>query len=306
MSDYDAQVAALDAGALVRAMPSLATLEVRGADRLSWLGGLVTNDLSKLRPGEASYALSVDKTGRLQADLWVLVDDERLLLAVEGSLASRLAEMLDHYLIMEDAEIAVAQGFSWWLAHGPESSAVVEAARAASAVAGRASLGRCPTAVIAAPLEASVNLAEVLTAPAGCLLATPEAWDRIRVERSLPVFGVDYEPGVYPQEASLEDLAVSFQKGCYLGQEAVFMLEKRGRPPRRLVTIAIEGDEPLPAESLVEREDGTRVGRVTTSLRLDGEVRALATVKHKHSDVGSELRVAGRRAQVVPPVAGFR
>ena len=306
MSDYEAEVAALDSGALVRAMPSLGTLVVTGADRLSWLGGLLTNDLAKLRPGEASYALSVDKTGRVQADLWVLVDDERLLLAVEASLAPRLCETLDHYLIMEDAEIAVAERWSWWLAHGPESSAGIEAARGAGALAARASLGGCPTAVVAAPPEAGVNLAEVLTAPAGCLLATPEAWQRIRVERSLPVFGVDYEPGVYPQEASLEDLAVSFQKGCYLGQEAVFMIEKRGRPPRRLVSIVVEGDEPVAPGSAVEKDEGTSIGRVTTAVSLAGEVRALATLKQKHSEIGSDIRVAGRPGRVVAPVSGFR
>lgn len=304
--DYAAQVRALDEGALVRALPELGTLLVTGDDRSSWLSGMLTSDIVKLRPGEGAYALSVNKTGRVQTEAWVLIDETRILLAVPGELVESVREALDHYLIMEDAEIATApERWSWWLAHGPQAPAIVEVARGVGAIAATASLGRCPSAIIAAPPEADRNLGEILTNPPGSLLATPEAWDRIRIERLLPAFGVDFEPEVYPQEASLEDLAVSFDKGCYLGQEAVYMLQKRGRPPRRIVTLALEGAA-LPAHGAdVESGEGARVGELTSAVAVDGAVRALATVKQKYAEPGTVLSIDGRSAQVVTPTAGF-
>jgi len=288
---------ALDQSAVVRPQPELSTLVVTGEERLSWLSGLLTNDVGKLEVGQATYALAVNRNGKVQSDVWVVVEAERVLLGVPTTEAEALVVHLDHYLIMEDAEIAVAEGsWRWWLAHGPEAEAVANAARAVGADASLTTFNDWPTAVVAAEGTVHPNLGEELTKPEGTLLATPAGWDRLRVARGLAAFGVDYGSDAYPQEARLETFAVSFNKGCYLGQEAVFMLEKRGKPPRRLVRLEL--DASVGVGSPVQR-DGTKVGKITTAVELPDGPRALAMLKTKHSDEGTAVTIGEVGARVL-------
>jgi folate-binding protein YgfZ len=113
----------------------------------------------------------------------------------------------------------------------------------------------------------------------------------------LPRFGVDFDVGCYPQEASLESLAVSFHKGCYVGQEAVFMLEKRGHVGKRLVRLIVDGAGEIGKGSPVLLGDDT-VGEVTSAIEDDGRTFAMALVRYKHTTSGTELLVGGHRAVV--------
>lgn len=295
---------ALTSGALIRARPDLSTLVVNGDDRLTWLAGMLTGDVKTLSPGQGAFSLSVNKTGKVQAEVWVLVEEDRVLLGVPRTQDEELLETLDRYLIMEDAELALDRDRSWWVAHGPEASAVVEAARGKGLAAGLTQLGASPTAVVAVERALDANPTETLTLPPGAVLATPDGWEHLRIEHLVPTFGVDYGHDAYPQEARLEGWAVSFDKGCYLGQEAVFMLQKRGKPPKRLVLLALEGEAPA-AETAVLTPEGAKVGRVTSATSHDGQALALAMVKTKHSDDGNELRVGDRAATIRPPGPAF-
>lgn len=294
-----AQIEAIETAALVRAMPSLTTIEVTGPDRQTWLAGMLTADVKSLTPGRGCYALSVAKNGRIQAEVWVCLDAERILIGVAEHLADGLVEAMDQYLIMEDAEVArAATPMSWWLAHGPEAKAVAEAARQVDAVVGVGHLGEIETAVIVAAEGAHPSMGELLTQPRGALLATPEGWERIRIERMLPQFGVDFDVGCYPQEACLESLAVSFNKGCYLGQEAVFMLEKRGHVSKRLVRLVLDGDEaPQPGAEITTR-DGKKVGEVTSAIADEGQSWVIGSVRYKQTASGTELEIGDRPAKV--------
>ncbi len=303
MSDVTAQHRAIEQGALVRPRPDLGTVIVSGPERQSWLAGQLTQDIADLSMGDGCYALNVTRTGKLVAEAWVLIDAEQILLGVPEQLVASLYTTLDQYLIMEDAELAVADDKrSWWLAHGPKAEQVATAARDAGAVAALGHLGELPTAIIAAPAQTTArplqNLGEVLTAVDGALLATPAGWERIRIERMLPRLGVDFDVGCYPQEACLEHLAVSFNKGCYVGQEAVFMLEKRGHVKKRLVRLVVDGERDIAPGSDVFASDGEKVGEVTSAVKGDGKSWALAMVRYKHTLSGTVLSVDGERAQV--------
>lgn len=292
------QIQAIENGALVRAMPQLATIGVTGPERQDWLSGLVTADIKGLAPGEGCYALSVNKKGRIQAETYVVVADDRILIGVEQTLAADLVEAMDKYLIMEDAEIAlVSPSWSWWLAHGPDAKLVAGSAREAEGVVGLAAMGEIATAIIALAPGAHPSPGELLTRPSGALLATPEGWERIRIERMLPRFGVDFELNCYPQEACLESLAVSFNKGCYLGQEAVFMLEKRGHVAKRLVRLVLDGDAPPPGEPILTPA-GESVGAVTSSIADAGKAWVIGQVRYKQTASGTELMIGGRSATV--------
>lgn len=301
--DLEAMRRALREGALVRRADELGTLIVTGGERQSWLNGLVTCDLAPLGPGGGAYGLSVIKSGKILAEVWVVIAADRLHVGALRDRVGLLHETFDKYLIMEDAEIRDASAeHGWILAAGPRSAELLDAARGAAAgvEAARADWTGLGGAAIVAPGEAaSAALAALLAR--GATGTTAAAWDVLRVEHDVPRFGVDFDGENYPQEASLEDRAVSFNKGCYLGQETVFMLQMRGHAKKRLVQIEIEGEDDVPAGAEITLPEVGTVGSVTSRVKnpRGPGVLALGYVKYKHAAQGAALRVAGRRAAVV-------
>lgn len=299
--DVSEQRRALREGALVLRMDELGTLAITGADRQSWLNGMLTCELAPLRAGSGAYGLSVAKTGKIQAEVWLLLGDDRILLGAPRERVPMLAEVFERHLIMEDAEVADASAeLGWIFVIGPRAGERIEAARAAGATAGRADWTGLGGALVAAPKGALEAVEEALLAGEGAVRGTGEAWEALRVEHDVGRFGVDFDTENYPQEASLEDRAVSFSKGCYLGQEAVFMLQHRGHAKKRLVQLEIQGEDEVPAGAEVALPDGTAVGTVTSRAPRPGggAVLALGYVKYKHAQKGVELVVAGRAAVV--------
>ncbi|MBK9266863.1 MAG: hypothetical protein IPM54_44680 [Polyangiaceae bacterium] len=132
-------------------------------------------------------------------------------------------------------------------------------------------------------------------------LGDATTWDQLRVEIGLPRWGVDFNDDNYPQEASLEHLGVSFQKGCYLGQEAVFMLQMRGHVKKKIVRLEIDGVENVPAATEIALPDSKPVGTITStaSSPVKPSILALGYVKWKQREAGTELLVAGRKAVVL-------
>lgn len=132
-------------------------------------------------------------------------------------------------------------------------------------------------------------------------ISTATSWDRVRIELGIPQDGVDFDDGNYPQEAALELDGVSFNKGCYLGQEAVFMLEKRGHVKKRLVQLDVRAA--VAAGDAITTADGSQVGQVTSyAPRSEGGI-ALGFVKYKHARAGVELQIGSTTARVEPKLA---
>jgi folate-binding protein YgfZ len=135
---------------------------------------------------------------------------------------------------------------------------------------------------------------------AGASEATASDWLSLRVERGLGVFGADYGPGDNPHEAALDRVAICWTKGCYLGQEAVFMQDARGKLKRRLAWLSVSGPEPG-AGTPVLSAAGEAAGEVTSATvaaDLAGS-RALARLKAPHFESGVGLTVLGAPAVVV-------
>ncbi len=309
--------AAEAAGSSVLAIPSddRATLVVTGRDRVSWLNGLLTSDLARVGApgsGEASYGLFVVRNGRILADAFVFFDEARALVSVPRETVAMLRAHLDHYLVMEDAEIGPdAEQFVTWMLHGPASAEVLAAVRVASApaaVGARLDRTGFGGVILFAERErdAAVRSAiERAVAEQGGVVADDGAWEGLRIERGVPRFGADFDDKVYPQEAGLEKTAVSFNKGCYLGQEVVCMLELRGHVKRKLAGLAIDGLRPPERGAPVTDEAGATVGEITSAAMspVSGKPVALAMLKRAHAAPGSRLVVAGAGASVVEPPA---
>ena len=280
---------------LVVAAPERAAITVTGKDRSSWLNGLVTCDLAKLGPEQAAYGLLVEKKGKIQADLLVVPargEPGTLALGVPAELRDSLLTTLDHYLIMEDAELAAAD-LAFWAVHGPKASELLGLAP----FSGKLDLLGTGGAVLAAPASERAAVETRLRGEVerlGGAIGDEAGWEAVRIEHGLPRFGLEVDTTLYPQEASLEKLAVSFDKGCYLGQEVVYMLEHRGHVKRKLVPLELDADAPLAAGAEITTPDGAAVGEVRSwAIGASGRPVAIGMVKWAQAKAGTELRAGG-------------
>jgi folate-binding protein YgfZ len=292
-------------GSALAIASDLSTLVITGADRLTWLNGLVTCDLAKKRVGEATYGLVVARNGRVIADVFVLVDEARLLLALPTVAVETLRRHFEHYLVMEDAEVAPGlDAFQTWFMHGPRSAELLAAARDAGGVGSvldRTGLGG---AIVFAQRDRADEIRAGISRAAleiGGVVGDTEGWHALRLERGVAEFGEDFDEKTYPQEAGLEKVAVSFEKGCYLGQEVVCMLEMRGHVKRKLAPLVLEAAGVPPPGTGVTDLAGEAVGEVTSAALSPtlGRVVAFAMVKRAQVQPSNVLLVGGARAQVV-------
>jgi tRNA-modifying protein YgfZ len=269
------------ARAALFARPALATIAVTGADAKSWLNGLVTSDLAKVGPGVASYGLVLTKTGRILADAWIVAAERRLLVGVQKDRLAPVREHFETYLMMEDAAHEDASGdFAWAIAVGPNAAEIAKRTQFAGEV-GVLGVGAC---VIAAPS----------IAVEGVSIGSEADWEALRIGRCFPTFGVDYGEDHLPHEASLDTIAVSFTKGCYLGQEVVCRVQLQGQIKKKIVAIGAAG--PMARGEKVRSKDGVEIGTVSSAA---GTV-ALAMVPSDLTAPGTVFDVGGTDATVLP------
>lgn len=225
----------------VRAFPDRGTLRVTGADRVAWLNGLLSCDVSKVAPGRAVWGLLLNRVGKIQSEVWVVNAGQALLLSLSPGTADLVLSELDQRLVMEDAELAdVSASYRWYFVAGPEG--VVRAADYAGA-------------------EGFSGALDLLNLGSGAVLALPsgapvpdipavadQAWDVLRIRSCTGNFGSDFDAQDRPHEASLDRRAVAWSKGCYLGQEVVCMQDMRGKVKQALRAFSV--DAPQEAEWL--------------------------------------------------------
>ncbi len=290
-----------DASCLLYLDSDLVTLEVSGRDRASWLNGLVTQDIAKLDAGRGAYALVCGRNGKILAEAWIFADRDRMLVGLRRDRFALVRELFDKHLIMEDAELAEVER-AWMFLEGPRSTDLVATARASGSLAASLDLSGFGGAVIVAPPEAVGVLRSSLLAE-GALLASCEEWDARRIRRGLPRWSVDFGEDNYPQEASLERIAVSFDKGCYLGQEVVCMLELRGHVKSKLVRLVVDAPvEDMALGATIATDEGVDVGTITSLTQGETEASSIALgfVKYKHHEAGTKLRIGAFPARVEP------
>ncbi len=268
-----------------------AALRVVGPDREKWLQGMQSNDLSAAPWGGAVAGAFLNGKGRLVAEGLLWRYPEQVIITTAPERLEALRAHLDKLLIMEDCELAPAEGL-WRLRFHPGSSRpAVDAEAAASAQA-------LDLAGSLQPLGFEMLLSEpdaqdVLRAlPGRPRLDSVEAW---RVAIGVPVWGTELDPETTALEAGL-DRELSFSKGCYVGQEVVAMATFRGRVSWNLVRLEVDGAAPLPGARL---GDGAK-GRVTSVVQV-GDLAILLGYVHKELIVpGSKVALEdGRQATVL-------
>jgi folate-binding protein YgfZ len=220
-----------------------------------------------------------------------------LLAFVPSQVAEALARALDAYLIMEDATVTIGSA-ALFAVLGPSAYEIAQVARRASPqlIVRRYDGWGVPAVLIAAPSAAASGTEALLrdgVTDAGGTVGTAEEWAQLRTRGFIAEFGVDFDGSMYPQEAGLEARAVSFTKGCYLGQEVVCMLEMRGQVRRKLILISYDG-EPLPPNSQVLSTAGDVAGETKSAVAIaPGQSLGFAMVKRALTEAGRTLVVAG-------------
>ena len=258
------------------------SVEAVGPDAGSFLQSFCTNDVLKLADGDACEAMFTDVKAHVLAYGWVgRVSAERLLVLLWSDRAEALREHLDRYLIREQVELAARQDLRVALAGDATDDA-------------SASSFRCEAFGPAARVLVRDD-AEHL-AVANHRTIESEEFERLRIRLGVPRDGVDVDDRNLPQEVDRNERAISFTKGCYLGQEPVARIDALGRVNWLLRGLEIDGTPPEPSAELMR--DGKAVGRVTSSVANDRGAIALAYLRREHAEAGTELAVEGSAAKV--------
>jgi tRNA-modifying protein YgfZ len=273
--ELDGQYRALRESAGIVDRSERAQLLARGGEAADYLQGQLTNDLEALSPGTGCYAALLDRKGHMRADLRVvMLGADELWLDAEAIAAAALIRHLETYKIGRDVEI-VDVGAERALVSmiGPGASELSGAGPLAPEHAHRElEVGGARCRAIATDLgidliTADFDAAAVRAAlvEAGAAEVSEAAAEILRVESGRPRFGAEMTEATIPAEAGIDERAVSFTKGCYIGQETVARLHYKGKPNRHLrglrFSAPAQGGEGL---QLGEKEVGT-VGSAAVS-----------------------------------------
>lgn len=305
--ELDAQYRQLreECGLLER--PGRGAIDALGPDAAEYLQGQVTNDVEALATGEGQYAALLDRKGHMQADLRILrVADDALLLDTEPGTKDVALRHLTMYSIGRDVQIGDATAERAFISLiGPRAAEFAgtaplpEFANEPTKLAGVdvLAVGTRDGIDLLYPAEERDRVVGALT-EAGAVEVSPEAVEIVRIEAGVPRFGAEMDAGTMPAEAAIVEQAVSFTKGCYIGQETVARLHYKGKPNKHLRGLKLSAAAtPGAALKLGDKEVGTLGGAVVSPAL--GPI-GLAIVR-REAEPGTELLVGedGVTAEVV-------
>ncbi|MDZ4820975.1 MAG: glycine cleavage T C-terminal barrel domain-containing protein [Planctomycetota bacterium] len=297
-------------------------LELTGEDRASFLHNFCTNAVRNRPVGQGCEAFITSAKGQIVGHVYIFCGERSIILETVPDQAEALTAHLDRYIIREKVEIhdRTAEWGEVLLA-GPQAAELLESLAVAAPVAEyshtesmlasepvfvrRVNLVGPECFMIAVERQQLEWLIQSLIT-AGVIPASRQAFETARVETGTPLFGIDITSKNLPQEVNRDASAISFTKGCYLGQETVARIDALGHVNRLLVSVVFEGTEvpqagtELFSASAAEGEPAA-IGTVTSAVfspRFKAPL-ALAYVRRGQNDVGSQLEWSGGRGKVV-------
>lgn len=300
-----------------------------GADGKKFLHGQVTNDVNALQTWQGCYAAVITAKGKMQSDLNIYILENEILLDFEPGLARSVTERLDKYIIADDVQLVdVAPHYGLLSVQGPKAADVIRklelnfvfppSAFAVSSVKnemlGELYLMNQPRAGktgfdLFVPTNALGAVADKLVAAAKELGGCACGWNALeiaRIEAGIPRFGADMDETNLPPEAGLDTRAVSYSKGCYIGQEVIARIRTYGqvakalrglRLPDNLKTLPQKGDKLL--------REGKEVGYITSAIAsptFKANI-ALGYVRREANQIGTELVVRMKEEEAAVEVA---
>lgn len=292
-------------------------LRATGSERAEFLQGMLTNEIVKLQPGGGTHAAYLTIQGRIVADMRVYILDDEIWLDIPIQRRALVKETLERYIVADDVELVDDDAIIPLLSlEGPRSSEIVAAVLAAGVstleplshteqqfegvnlrIAAVSHTGERGFLVLG-PSSAAAALWQRCLA-AGAVPVGMEALDVLRVEAGIPWCDREMDESTLAPEVGLES-AISYGKGCYLGQEVVERVASRGQVQRKLVGLVCDGATvPSPGVNLYHA--GDEVGVVTSaalSVAVKGVI-ALAYVRRASWDAGTRVEIEGAAGAAV-------
>lgn len=319
--DPQKEWAELRAGCGIYDLGYRARISLTGGDRVRWLNGMVTNNIRDLAAGHGVYAFLLNPQGRILGDLYAYNRGDSITVVTDRSQVEKILATFDHYIIMDDVEVANLS---------EETTALGVAGSKARAVLHAAGLKfpdlqplqvheiqcdcdcGCLTCTIVRSDDAAIESYEIWLAPAfvkttwDALLkagATPigaEALELQRISSGIPLYGVDIRERDLPQETE-QTRALNFNKGCYVGQEIVERIRSRGAVHRKFAGFIADGVAPILAGTKIIA-DQKEVGEVTSvgsvNIASSTKMLALGYIRREVGTHGRELTIGEARATV--------
>ena len=329
--DWHQEYSALKQTAGVLDLGFRSRLCLLGSDRVKFLHGQVTQDVKALAVGQGAYAALITAKGKLQSDLFIYCLTDELLLDFEPGLADSVRERLEKYVIADDVQVVdVSEPYGHLSVQGPRAREVLEGLQLGTPlplesnrfsqtthsalgelyVMNRPRLGSSGFDLFV-PSASLLPMAEELQRSVGRIGGRLAGWDACecaRIEATIPRFGVDMDETNLPPEAGLDTCAISYAKGCYIGQEVMARLRTYGQVAKALRGLL------LPAEAQVLPKKGDKIywgdkeiGYVTSSTAsptLKTNV-ALAYLRRDRNQLGSEVQIQVGQERVTARVASL-
>jgi folate-binding protein YgfZ len=274
---------------------------------------MVTNSIQQLQDGEGNYNFLLSVQGRIQGDATIFAEPDALLMETAASQVPGLITLLDHYIIMDDVELANATGSqSGLLIAGPKAASLL--ARIGLNVEHLEVLQKrttpwnavqisvlhtesplIPRFELWADANTTSKLLEALQS-AGAVFCETQSLEWLRILEGTPLYATDIRDRELPQETG-QTRALHFSKGCYLGQEIVERIRSRGNVHRTFSGFRLDGE--LPAVGALLEADSKQVGELTSvaaiPLPTDGKIvqLSLGYVRREALDRGVPLHYAG-------------
>lgn len=288
-------------------------IEITGKDRAKFLHNFCTNDIKKLEPGRSCEAFATNVKARVLGHLFVFAEADSLWVESVEQAGAILRPHLDRYIITEEVTLHERSGdYDEFYLSGPDSVTLLQAAGLTVAdlpVHQHATVNTVRIArldwlgttgfLLTATHHRATDLWKKLT-EAGATPAGSEAFHPLRIEAGFPLYGQDITDEHLAPEAGRSALAISYTKGCYLGQEPIARIDALGHVNRTLRGIRLEGEHQLPPATPVTDADGKALGEITSSALIPGQrtTVALGYLKATHANPGSEVQAISTEGAV--------
>jgi glycine cleavage system T protein len=303
-------------------------LRLKGKDRIDFLHGMVTNDIKKLTPGTGLYAVFTNDKAKMLSDARIYCLPDALWVDLEPEVTDKIHKHLDKYTLVSDVTIEnLTDAFGLLSIYGPSSHALMTqmigsepstkehstmtfSLDGVPILSARNEITGEPGYDLYVPIDRIIptwNLLIQIGGPYGLRPVGLDALNSLRIEAGIPRYGIDMNESNFPMEAGLEKRAISYTKGCYIGQETIARADAQGRMNKRLMGLELTSKSaPTSGQAILAppASSGTQervVGTVTSGIESPtlGNVIAMGYLHRDFAEPGSTVVVAGRPAKVV-------
>ncbi len=297
--------------------------QVTGTERTRFLNGMLTNDISKLEDGHGCYACLLTPQGKIVADLQVYALRDSYFMELDSRWKEHVLNYLNKYIIADDVAFEELEHSSLLALQGPDATTLLQRVLSGAVLPE----GELRCADVTLDDEHCRVIRHSITGEEGYTLVVPaattaHAWkvlqeagatpvgmaalNTLRLEAGIPWFGIDFDEGNFPQEAGIEDRAVSFTKGCYVGQEFVVRIAHRGHVNRRTSGL-IMAREPVPNPGDRVLREEQEVGRITSAAFSPtlGKIIGMGMLRRESQDPGTTVHIESNGKSIPAEVSAL-